>query len=122
MLTTGHVRVRVMPSIIWTLLTTMRPSSSTVSASARAITSLGPVTSSALATPATARACSATVAAVPTSVWMRMYALTAMGALLRSRWRGMVDGGVAFVVGLLGQQDEAHGLRDRYRRDRRPRG
>ena len=39
MLTTGQVSVRVMPSIICTLLTTMRPSSSTVSASARAMTS-----------------------------------------------------------------------------------
>ena len=37
--TTGQVRVRVMPSISCTLLTTMRPKSSTDSASARTITS-----------------------------------------------------------------------------------
>ena len=38
-LTTGQVRVRVMPSIICSRLTIIRPSSSTESASARTITS-----------------------------------------------------------------------------------
>src|SRR6185437_6187965 len=39
--TTGQVRVRVMPSTCWTLATTMRPRSSTVSAWARTMTSYG---------------------------------------------------------------------------------
>ena len=43
----GQVNVRVMPSIICTRLTTILPSSSTDDASALAITSYGPVTSSA---------------------------------------------------------------------------
>src|SRR5688572_32868534 len=67
-----------MPSIIWTRLTTIFPSSSTVDASARAITSYGPVTSSADTTPSIPSTSVATWAALPTSVWIRMYALTAI--------------------------------------------
>ena len=53
MWTTGQVRVRVMPSRFCTLATTSLPSSSTLRASARTITSYGPVTSSARVTPLT---------------------------------------------------------------------
>ena len=53
MWTTGHVSVRVMPSRFCTLDTTSLPSSSTLRASARTITSYGPVTSSARVTPLT---------------------------------------------------------------------
>jgi hypothetical protein len=49
--TTGQVRVRVMPSTAWIRATTSLPSSSTFLASARTITSYGPVTSSAWVTP-----------------------------------------------------------------------
>src|SRR5690606_12417414 len=74
--TTGQVRVRVMPSTCWTLATTMRPRPSTVSAWSRTITSYGPVTSSAWMTPGILPIRSATVDALPTSVWIRMYACT----------------------------------------------
>ena len=47
MCTTGQVTVRVMPGTFCTLATTSWPSSSTLEASARTITSYGPVTSSA---------------------------------------------------------------------------
>ena len=49
--TTGQVSVRVMPSTPCTCATTSLPSSSTLLASARTITSYGPVTSSACVTP-----------------------------------------------------------------------
>src|SRR5690349_22990235 len=65
-----------MPSTCWTLATTNRPRSSTVSAWARTITSYGPVTSSAWMTPGILLIVSATVDALPTSVWIRMYACT----------------------------------------------
>src|SRR5262249_53556546 len=83
MWTTGQVRVRVMPSRFCTLETTSLPSSSTLRASARTITSYGPVTSSARVTPLTWAISRATSAALPTSVWMRMYAWTTMVCLLR---------------------------------------
>ena len=63
-----------MPSIAWIRATTSFPRSSTLSASARTITSYGPVTSSALVTPTVSRTALATDAAFPTSVWIRMYA------------------------------------------------
>jgi 2-phospho-L-lactate guanylyltransferase len=72
MLTTGQVSVRVMPSTDWMPPVTRRPSSSTFSASARTMTSYGPVTSSAWVTPEMAAICLATSAALPTSVWTRM--------------------------------------------------
>src|SRR6516162_11146711 len=46
------------------------------------MTSYGPVTSSASVTPAIAAICRATSAALPTSVWTRMYACT-----MASSWR-----------------------------------
>src|SRR6266511_2174429 len=70
--TTGQVRVRVMPSTDCTLATTSLPSSSTLRASARTITSYGPVTSSARVTPLMFAISRATRAALPTSVWIRM--------------------------------------------------
>src|SRR3954452_9391617 len=76
MCTTGQVSVRVMPSRFCTLETTSLPSSSTLRASARTITSYGPVTSSARVTPLTWAMAEATSAALPTSVWIRMYAWT----------------------------------------------
>src|SRR4051794_29953732 len=54
----------------------MRPSSSIDDASARRITSYGPVTSSACTTPGSERTAATTSDALPTSVWMRMYELT----------------------------------------------
>src|SRR5205807_10626287 len=76
MWTTGQVSVRVMPGTFWTRATTSLPSSSTLRASARTITSYGPVTSSACVTPLMAATSLATCAALPTSVWIRMYAWT----------------------------------------------
>src|SRR3954471_13673435 len=70
--TTGQVRVRVMPSTPCTFATTILPSSSTFLASARTITSYGPVTSSAWVTPLSSAISRATAAALPTSVWIRM--------------------------------------------------
>src|SRR5207237_4097119 len=94
--TTGQVRVHVMPSTAWILATTSLPSSSTLLASARTMTSYGPVTSSAEDTPLMAATSFATWAAFPTSVWIRMYALTMSPPLpvarggyrsgLRERW------------------------------------
>src|SRR3954453_19473177 len=72
MWTTGQVSVRVMPGTFCTRATTSLPSSSTLRASARTITSYGPVTSSARVTPWTSAICAATSAALPTSVWIRM--------------------------------------------------
>src|SRR6266511_2622320 len=83
--TTGQVRVRVMPSTAWTLATTSLPSSSTLRASARAITSYGPVTPSATCTPWIAPTVLATAPALPTSVWMRMYADNATPGPPRAR-------------------------------------
>src|SRR4051794_8573456 len=65
-----------MPSTDWMRATTSLPRSSTVSASARTITSYGPVTSSASVTPGADRTSDATAAALPTSVWIRTYACT----------------------------------------------
>src|SRR4051812_2544825 len=79
MWTTGQVRVRVMPSRFCTFDTTSLPRSSTLRASARTITSYGPVTSSAAVTPLIWATSLATWAALPTSVWMRMYAWTTVG-------------------------------------------
>src|SRR6266581_3250373 len=70
--TTGQVSVRVIPSTAWILATTSFPRSSTLRASARTITSYGPVTSSAAVTPLIWATSLATCAALPTSVWMRM--------------------------------------------------
>jgi hypothetical protein len=64
--------VRVLPSRLCTFETTSLPSSSTLRASARTITSYGPVTSSARVTPFTWAMARATSAALPTSVWIRM--------------------------------------------------
>src|SRR3954464_475671 len=77
--TTGHVSVRVMPGTPCTFATTSLPSSSTLRASARTMTSYGPVTSSATVTPLISAIAAATAAALPTSVWMRMYAWTVTG-------------------------------------------
>src|SRR5260370_30190608 len=74
--TTGHVSVRVIPSTPWMRATTSLPRSSTFFASARTMTSYGPVTSSAESTPLICAADFATAAALPTSVWIKMYALT----------------------------------------------
>src|SRR4029450_113324 len=74
--TTGQVSVRVIPSTAWTRATTSLPRSSTLSASARTITSYGPVTSSADCTPSMSAIALATWAALPTSVWIRMYTVT----------------------------------------------
>ena len=89
--TTGQVRVRVMPSTAWTSATTSLPSSSTVSASARDdhVVRAGDVLG--LGDAGDARRSSvATSAALPTSVWIRMYAWTTMVGLLLPRvtcWR-----------------------------------
>src|SRR3954464_5930159 len=77
--TTGHVSVRVMPGTPCTFATTSLPSSSTLRASARTMTAYGPVTSSATVTPLISAIAAATAAALPTSVWMRMYAWTVTG-------------------------------------------
>ena len=77
-----------MPSMAWILATTMRPSSSMSFASARTMTSYGPVTSSAARTPSMAATCVATCAALPTSVRMRMYAETMHAAFRRSEVGG----------------------------------
>src|SRR5664279_5590118 len=61
--TTGQVSVRVMPETLCTRATTSLPSSSTLLASARTITSYGPVTSSALVTPGNSAIALATAAA-----------------------------------------------------------
>src|ERR671925_217306 len=65
-----------MPSTDWTLATTSLPRSSTLVASARTMTSYGPVTSSADCTPSMSAIDLATCIALPTSVWIRMYAVT----------------------------------------------
>jgi D-alanine-D-alanine ligase len=70
--TTGQVSVLVIPGTPWIFATTSLPSSSTLRASLRTITSYGPVTSSAIVTPLSAAIAVATAAALPTSVWMRM--------------------------------------------------
>src|SRR5690606_2009583 len=93
--TTGHVSVRVMPSTFWTLATTSWPRSSTLSASARTMTSYGPVTSSELATPGSPAISAATDAALPTSVWMRMYACTTARPFVRMSPSGLKIGNVA---------------------------
>src|SRR4029079_14447834 len=82
MWTTGQVSVLVMPSRFCTFETTSLPSSSTLRASARTITSYGPVTSSAMVTPLTWAMAVATSAALPTSVWIKMYAWTTIVGLL----------------------------------------
>src|ERR1041384_7888690 len=66
--------------------TTSWPSWSTVSASARTMTSYGPVTSSAVATPVMPEISEATAAALPTSVWMRMYACTTACPFVATGW------------------------------------
>src|SRR6476620_2158102 len=68
-----------MPSIICTRLTTNLPRSSMVSASTRSIT------------PGMARTSVATSAALPTSVWIRMYALTATSRDRSGRWSTGTD-------------------------------
>src|SRR4030095_5628200 len=74
--TTEQVSVRVIPGTSWTLLTIILPSSSTLRASVRTTTSYGPVTASTRTTPEMSRIAVATSRARPTSVWMRMYALS----------------------------------------------
>lgn len=61
-----------MPGTAWTLFNTVRPSSSIFAASARMITSYGPVTDSAIVTPAIPPMAFVTLPAFPTSVWIRM--------------------------------------------------
>ena len=72
----GQVRVRVTPFTDWILETIVRPSSSMLSASARAMTSYGPVTTSADVTPSSCSTALATADASPTSDCMRTMAST----------------------------------------------
>jgi hypothetical protein len=55
-------------------VTTSLPNSSMFGATARTITSYGPVTADTSETPGTSRSAAATAAARPASVWIRMYA------------------------------------------------
>src|SRR5690606_21866907 len=74
--TTEHVRVRVIPDTAYTWLTIIFPSSSTFRAWHSTITSYGPVTASTRTTPSIWEMAVATSRALPTSVWIRMYAWT----------------------------------------------
>ncbi len=74
--TTGQVRVRVTPLMAWMRDTTSSPRASMLLASARTMTSYGPVRGWAWWTPLISATALATWPAVPTSVWMRTYALT----------------------------------------------
>ena len=76
--TTGQVRVRVMPSIIWMRLTTRRPRSSTVAGLGLRDHVVGPRHVVGRDDAVDRSDLEATLAALPTSVWMRMYTLTAM--------------------------------------------
>src|SRR5664280_2108553 len=78
MLTTGQVRVRVIPGTFWIAPTMNLPRSSTLSAVQRTITSYGPVTSKDSITPGTARVASTTLSLEPISDWIKMYACTVM--------------------------------------------
>src|SRR5205807_2826750 len=104
--TTGHVSVRVIPSTPWMRATTSLPRSSTFFASARTITSYGPVTSSAESTPLICAAAFATDAALPTSVWIRMYAWTTeppppvAAALPLAAMRRILHGGPEVATGV----------------------
>ena len=65
---TGQVSVLVIPATACTFAKTVRPRSSMLADSARMITSYGPVTPSAIVTPAMAETAFATLEALPTSV------------------------------------------------------
>lgn len=74
--TTGHVSVRATPPRACTRDTINLASSSMFRASARAMTSYGPVTVTASETLGRSRRAADTTAAWPTSVWIRTYAAT----------------------------------------------
>src|SRR6266545_6861536 len=72
---TGQVRVRVTPSTAWILATTSLPSSSMSAASASAMTSYGPLTTSDEKTLSIRAISLVTLAELPTWTWTSTYAL-----------------------------------------------